>query len=194
MAKHRKEDIKKVEVKKKKKVWIPILAPKEFNHIEIGETLCEDPKQLIGRNIDVNLMTLTNDPKKQNIKIKFKVKEIKGEKVEAEVIGYELNTSNVKRIVRRGSEKIDDSFVVETKDNVKYRLKPLLLTRYETKRSILSAIRAKMREISIENFKKYDSISILNSIVSNSFQREAKDTIKKIYPIAICEVRMLQKL
>jgi len=194
MAKHRKEDVKKTEVKRKKKIWVSILAPKQFNNIEIGETLCEEPKQLLGRNIDVNLMVLTNDPKKQNVKLKFKVKEVKGEKVEAEVIGYELNTSHVRRVVRRGSEKIDDSFLVETKDNIKYRIKPLLLTRYETKRSILSAIKVKMREIAVENFKKNDSVAMLNSIVSNSFQREAKDAIKKIYPIAICEVRMLHKV
>src|SRR3989338_5688722 len=162
MSKHKKEDIKKTEIKKKKKIWVSILADKDFNNQEIGETLCEEPKQLIGRCIDVNLMTLTNDPKKQNVKLQFKVREIKGEKVEAEVIGYELNTSHVKRVIRRGSEKIDDSFLVETKDNVKYRIKPLLLTRYGTKRSILSAIRAKMREIAMDNFKKTDSVQMLN--------------------------------
>lgn len=194
MAKHRKEDVKKSEVKKKKKIWVSIFAPQQFNNLEIGETLCEEPKQLIGRKINVNLMTLTNDPKKQNVRLNFKVKEVKGEKVEAEVVGYELNSSHVKRVVRRGSEKIDDSFLVETKDNIKYRIKPLLLTRYETKRSILSAIRAKMREIAVENFKKNDSVTMLNLIVSNTFQREAKDAIKKIYPIAICEIRMLHKL
>ena len=41
--------------KKGKKVWIKIMAPAEFNGIELGESYVYEPESLIGKKLDVNL-------------------------------------------------------------------------------------------------------------------------------------------
>ena len=74
--------VKKItkELRKRKKKWIVLVAPREFNNSEIGESLCSEPKELIGRVVAVNLSSLVNDPRKQNIKVRFRVNDVKVEK------------------------------------------------------------------------------------------------------------------
>src|SRR3989344_1941834 len=52
--------------KKVKKRWIPMVASKEFDHVVLGETYVDDPEKAVGKVVRVNLMSLTNDPKKQS--------------------------------------------------------------------------------------------------------------------------------
>ena len=123
--------------KKGKKKWYEILASKHFHNFAIGECVAYEDKNLFGKVVNVNLGNLTRDAKLQNVRIKFKINEIKDGKAYTEVKGYELATSYIKRIVRVGRSRIDDSFLVSTKDNVKLRLKPLVLTKYKTQKNIL---------------------------------------------------------
>ena len=61
-------------LKKKKKRWVSIISSSNFNNSEIGETITSEPSTLIGRNVAINLMNLTQDIKTQNTKIVFKIK------------------------------------------------------------------------------------------------------------------------
>ena len=74
----KKEIIKKPLIKKKRK-WYILLASKEFNSVEIGDTLSSDPSLLINRTVEVNLAFLTNDMKKQNMRVTFKVTKLEEE-------------------------------------------------------------------------------------------------------------------
>ena len=60
-------------VKLKKKQWYQIVAPNQFDNVTLGETLVAEPKAMLGKTLTHNLMNLTNDTKKQNINIHFKV-------------------------------------------------------------------------------------------------------------------------
>src|SRR3989338_7804647 len=107
----------------KKKQWYPIIAPKQFENAVIGDTLAYEPQQMLGKTLSHSLMNLTNDMKRQNVAIHFKIVEVEGSKAKTSIIGYEIIPSSVKRFVRRASEKISLSFNCETADSLFLRVK-----------------------------------------------------------------------
>ena len=127
-------------LKKKKKKTYAIIA-KEFENDEIGETIASEDSLVMGRTIEVNLAQLMNDPKMQNIKLKFKINEVKDNKCFAEINKYIMVPTYVRRVVKPGKEKIEDSFMVTTKDNTKVRIKPIMLTKATAQKSVLSNLR-----------------------------------------------------
>ncbi|HLC55869.1 MAG TPA: hypothetical protein VJJ23_01400 [Candidatus Nanoarchaeia archaeon] len=190
----KKELIKKSALKKKKKTWISILSPKEFNEMEIGETLISDPQEAINKHIAVSLMAITNDIKKQSVRVVFKITEIKDNKALTEIIGYEIIDAYLKRITRRAKSKVEDSYDVITKDNIKVRIKPVIMTKNETSNSVLTSIHHKSKELLIENFKNNSYNDIVNGLITHNLQKAIRDGLKKIYPIAVSEIRYFRRL
>lgn len=180
--------------KQKKKKWYQIYAPDLFRGQVIGESLASDPNMLMGKRLSVNLMNLTDDPKKQNFRLVFKIVKIDGDKALTEIIAYEMLLTHVKRMMRKGVEKIEDSFVVQSKDNVNIRLKPLLLIRNKVNHSVSTAIRKKDQEVMSDEAKKQDYSDILRSIITNKLQKQSREALTKIYPLAACELRIVERL
>ena len=184
----------KEKIKKKKKKWYTILASSEFNKQVIAETISSDPKSLIGRTIKFSLMNLTREIKHQNIKIIFSINSVNENNALTEVVGYELVPSFIKRITRTGREKIDDVNTYETKNNIKLVLKLLIMTKSKTKRSILSNLRHKSKEFLTAKIQKQDYSELITSLITYTLQKELKSTLSKIYPVAVCDVRVLKKI
>ena len=194
MAKHRIENVtKKTDIKMKKKRWISILAPAAFNSQELGETTCERPEQLVGRKLVINLMSLTNDPKKQNVQVHFKIVNVTNDKAETQIVGCELSGAYVKKVIRRSGGKVEDSFAVTTKDNVKFQVKPLLMTRHKIYKSTLNDMQLKAREYIQNDFKNMDAEVALQAILMNKLQKETRENVRKIYPVSLCEIRKLER-
>ena len=179
---------------KKKKKWYSIYATGLFKDQKIGESLSNEAASLVGKKIALNLMELTNDPKKQNFRIIFKVVKVENDKAAADLICYEMLITNVKRIMRKGVEKIEESLIVQSKDNINVQLKPMLLTRRKIKRSIASAIRKKLRETLLEEAKKLEYNELIQYIIFNKIQKQVKDAMNKIYPLVVVEFRIVKKL
>jgi len=156
-----KETSKKI----KKKKWYPILANATFNNYEIGETIAESANSMIGKSVSVSLMALTQDMKTQNTKLRFKIKEAKDEKLYTDLVGYEIVTSSLKRLVHKNKDKIDDSFILTTKDNVKIRVKPFIVTKSSTNRSVLKALRKQAYESLADAASKNTYDALLENIL-----------------------------
>ena len=77
-----------------KKEWYPILAPKIFHNEVLGETPVYDTQQMIGKTITKNLMNLTNDVKRQNINIGFKIVGVQNGKAITDIVGYYMVQSS----------------------------------------------------------------------------------------------------
>ena len=120
----------KVKAKVKKKRWYNIVAPSNLNSAEIGETLAAEPDELMGRYVNTNLRNITGNIKQQNINLKLRVIAVKDRTAVTEVIGYKFLQTGIKRFVKRRIDRIDESFIVQTKDNKNIRIKPMLLTRF----------------------------------------------------------------
>ena len=180
--------------KKGKKRWIKIVGPGEFKNIVLGESYVIDPNILLGKKLKLSLGSLTGALKRQYALIGFKVKEIKGAEAHAEVVSYEMVLAHTKRLVRAGRDKIDDSFVVESKDKVKARIKPIGLTKNKAKNSILTRIRNLGREKIKEMFLKEDFNKALDEIISGRLQRSLKQELGKTYPLGVYDIRKLEVL
>ncbi len=181
-------------LKQKKKVWYEIIAPREFNSLSIGETMSFNPDSLIGRKINLNLMSLTRNIKKQNMRVKFEIKQVKDGKALTELVSYNLIPAYVKRVVRTGRSKVGDSMQYSTKDGVKVKVKPLVLTKNIVTRSIVKSLRKESRKFLKEFTEKQDYDGFVSSVLSYGIQRNLRDYLKKICPIAICEIRVFEKI
>lgn len=180
--------------KKKKKIWFSILGTKHFNNTEIGETLVSEPSSLVGKNISLNLGNLTNDVKLQNVKITFKIKEVKDSKALTEIVKYEVVQTSLKRMVHKGKNKIDDSFKLKTKDNVNVKIKPFIITKASTKKSILTSLNKKTRELITDVISKTDYETLLEDLIRYKIQNILKKELKKIYPLAQLQIRIFEKI
>jgi small subunit ribosomal protein S3Ae len=184
-----KKQTKKI-VKKKKK-WLDIIAPKIFKEHQLGQTIVFDDEEAIGRVVKVNLMTLLRDPKKQNINVAFQVEKIDAGKAYTTVYGYELISSSIKRLVKRRKDKIDDSFVCQTKDKKLIRVKPMLITNGKTNNSVITTFRKKCRYLFAKNIEKMTLDDLVSGIIFQKFLFQLKDELKKIYPLKSIEVKKI---
>ena len=175
--------------KLKKKQWYPIIAPKQFDNAVLGETLVYEPQQMLGKTLSHSLMNLTNDPKRQNINIHFRVVEIEGNRAKTSIVGYQIVPSSVKRFVRRASEKMDLSFSCETSDNVFLRVKPLVIARSDVKGSIAAKMRNNIAAYLARTIKKMTYDNFMLELISHKLQSEMRGFLNKIYPVKVCEIR-----
>jgi len=175
---------------KKKKMWIKIIATKEFKNAEIGESYVESPVKLVGRIISVNLMTLTRDAKKQSVNIQFKITEVSGsDKVSTELVGYEMISAHIKRVTKKIKGKVEDSMVAQSNDGIKVCVKPLVTTKVKAHRSDLARLQKAIRIFIKETIEKDSYINLMKSIVSGNLQKEIKQNTKKIFPINLCIIK-----
>ena len=192
MAKPKQKQKSQVVDSWKKKKWHRILAPKIFNEQVIGETPSIEPDSIIGRTVNSNLMHLTRDMKKQNMNVVFEISRVMGDTAYTGVRRFELNPSSIKRFIRRGKERIDCSFVCTTADKKKARIKPLLVTINNVRGSVSTELRDKTRKYLIERIKNTKSDILVQEIMHNKLQKELRDSLKKIYPLKICDIRVLE--
>jgi small subunit ribosomal protein S3Ae len=174
---------KKTSTKSKKKIWIKVFAPKTFNEQLIGESPCFEKEELIGRKLTTSMMSLTRDMKKQGINITFEITDIRGENAHTKIRGYSLIPASVKRMMRKNRDIVDESFNIITKDKDKVRIKPLIITRFCSSKSIRTAIRKELRKTVALHAQKISFETLTHDIISNKLQKTLKDKLRKIYPI-----------
>ena len=174
-----------------KKEWYPIIAPKIFREAVIGETVVYDPDKMIGKSMSENLMNLTNDVKKQNMKVVFEVVSVENNRALTEITGYKMVPSSIKRLVRRNIEKIDMSFPCSTSDKKNLRVKPLIIARS----AVSSSVGAKLRRNAEDFITKYvQGISydnLANDLITHKLQDLLRANLNKVYPLRICEIRSM---
>jgi len=180
-----------------RKVWLEIYAPeKVFNNALLGETVVnrDEEEKVIGRTVEVNLAFLTGNFKYQNYKVKFKVNKIAGGKLYSELVEISLYDSYVRRIVRRDTSRVDDSFIAKTKDGVDIRIKPLVITRFKANRRQRAAIRKTYKEFLINKIQTLDFYELVEKVMNYEIQEEIKPVLNKIFPVDRVEIRRLIRL
>lgn len=183
------EKVTKTKVKKKR--WVQVLSPELFRNESIGEVPVSEPGSLIERTITVNLMSLTRDIKKQNTSLKFIITNIKGDKAITQFHGYYLNSTSIRRLVRRGKEKIGLSIICKTFDNKKVRIMPLMIPYNKVKGSVASAFKKSTINYLTSYAAKTTFENMIRDLIANRLQRELKGVLKKVYPIRILEIAKL---
>jgi len=178
--------------KVKKKKWHPIYAPKQFQETQLGETYVSESTEIMGKFLTVNLSTIVRSMRKQNINIHFKVDDVKDGKGYTSIIGYSLINAAIKRLVRRGRDKVSDSFLAKTKDKKVMRIKPLIITMHKGTKSIQSAIRLETRKVIREFAFSKTTEEVFDSIINGKLQKLIKENIIKISPVKNIEFRIVR--
>jgi ribosomal protein S3AE len=173
----------------KRKVWLPIIAPGLFNNQPMGEMYIADDSDPKGRQVSVSLTVLTGDPQRQNIHIKFEVTKKENNQILTRTVGFSIVPAAVRKMMRRARERIDDSFVVKSKDGIAVRIKPVLITRGRTTGGVLKEMRAHLRVFVARSLAGLTFIDFIKELVAHRFQRQLQDTLRKTYPLQVCEIR-----
>ncbi|MBI4116473.1 hypothetical protein HY449_01890 [Candidatus Pacearchaeota archaeon] len=97
----------------------------------------------------------------------------------------------LRRMVRKGTDYVEDSFSAECK-NATLTLKPFLVTRKKVSRKIRNALRLKAREELSNYIKEKKSDEIFEEAIRNELQRNLSVKLKKIYPLSLCEIRIIK--
>ncbi|OHE26764.1 MAG: hypothetical protein A2Z84_07345 [Tenericutes bacterium GWA2_35_7] len=185
-------ELKQEKLSKRKKEWFDILASKEFNESLIGETICFNEDSLVGRVLYSNLAALTNDARTQNVRIKLVINEIKDKKAYTKLNGYQILPAFVRRVVKLGKDRVDDSLIYKTKDNLSVIVKPLLITKNKVKKSILSNLRLSAREFLNKYISKISYDELVFDLINYKLQKELKNNMKRIYPLDVAEIRIME--
>lgn len=174
-----------------KKSWYTIKATPAFDSSFLGESYVAESSMLVGRHLTLNLANLTGDIKQQGISLKFVISSINDGAGIADVIGYEASPSQLRRLVRRGVDRLDDSIKCEVSDGKSVTVKPFAVTRTSTSKRKLSLMRAFLRDAITNEVKKHTFDELVKMVISNKLQTLLKAGVKKIYPLKALEIRRL---
>jgi len=97
----------------------------------------------------------------------------------------------LRRMVRKGTNYVEDSFSIETK-NARVRIKPFLITRKKVSRVVRKALREKAKEELTKDLKGKTTQIIFEDLLQNKIQKSLSLVLKKIYPLSLCEIRILK--
>jgi small subunit ribosomal protein S3Ae len=174
-----------------KKKWFKIIAPSLLKEAVVGETFLANPEDIIGKKITTSLGNITGENQKQHTHVKLTVNSYQDGLFKTEIQGWKLLPSAMKKFVRRNRSRIDDSFVVITKDKKYVRVKPLIITRTKARRSIQTLIRQKIRAEIAKNFLQKDFNSIAEELLARRFQQGVNKKIAKLFPLTFFDLRNL---
>ena len=105
--------------------------------------------------------------------------------------GIYLMPYYVKRLVRKGTNYVEDSFVTDAAD-VQITLKPFLVTRRKVSRAVRRALRNKAREELIKYSKTKAVEEIFQDVLIGKLQKILSSKLKKVYPLSVCEIRTIK--
>jgi ribosomal protein S3AE len=96
----------------------------------------------------------------------------------------------IRRMVRKGTNYVEDSFETECKD-ADLKIKPFLVTRRKVSRAVRKALRNEAKKELLEYVKTKSAEELFSEVLQNQLQKKLSLKLKKIYPLALCEIRIL---
>lgn len=186
------EQKKTVQLVKKKKKWLNIHLSKDYGGALVGESYVSEANELIGKrlNVDLSIVSKTRNP---NVRLVFEVKNISDGNAVSEPIGYYVLSAYLKRLVRKGKTKIDESYIFRTKDDITCVIKVFLITKSKIQSKISGALRVELKKLIESEFKKKDFSQLFEYVILYGFQKSLKESLNKIYPLQALEIRMFYR-
>jgi ribosomal protein S3AE len=192
MAKKRKLSLKKRLEKFKKDRWFEIIAPKMFDEKVISHTVAIDEKQLYDRRVEISYRLLGGGLRVSHIKLKFKIKDVKGRKCYTDFDGFEIMREHIKRHLRKGRSLIDSVDYYTTKDGRKIQLTLHILTR----KTINTTQKQTIRDMAVKYFEELSKEKILDDLavdlVHGKYVSGLKEKLTKIVPIYKIEISKME--
>ncbi len=164
----------------KKKLWYKIIAPKEFDETQIGETVSSKPELIKGRIIGVNTRDIAGASKKQFATILFKVADVRGDRAYTKTIGHEVHEGYLRRLVRRHTSKILVVQSAQTKDGMRVKVKTVAITSKKVPHLRETSISKVVRGIVDAAVKSKTSAEVVPEVVFGNLPQQISKEAKKI--------------
>lgn len=175
--------------KSTKKSFFEVSAPLVSTKISLYAGSIEE---LENKTVNIDL---TKSLKGKSLVLKLRIK--KNPENPAQLLGepenLDLAGSYIRKVIRRGTDYVEDSFEADCRDIVA-RIKPFLITRRRVSRAILKALRNETKEFILAYVKTRTGKEIFSEIITNKIQKQLAARLKKIYPLALCEIRVFEVL
>jgi ribosomal protein S3AE len=172
----------KVVVKRKK--FIEVDAPIARTDIElVGETV----EELKGKTIKLDM---TRQLRGKSIELTLKVDTEKN-KAFATPIKLKLMPYFIRRMIRKRTTYVEDSFIVPTQQSMML-VKPFLITRKVVSNAVRRTLRNQAKNWIEDYFKEKKDEELFEEILSNRMQKPLSLKLKKTYPLSLCEIRVLE--
>lgn len=179
----------------KAKRWFTIRAPRNpWSFRIIGETIAEEPEQLVGRTFDIMQNELDGDFSKMHVQVVFRITDVVGGDALTEFSGHNVQKDHIRRQIRRYRGKVDDTVDVVTEDGYYVRFKPLLISRGRVKSSQKSAMRAKARDAILTMGASSTWIQLQKAVLDGTMETAIKDAVSTISPVRTAMIRRSQLL
>ncbi len=133
---------------------------------------------------------LTRILRGKSILMQFKVS-IEDNKAIAYPRGILLMSYFLRRMIRKGTDYVEDSFSADCKDAT-LKIKPFLITRRKVSKRVRRGLRERTREEIKKYLKERPSARIFDEILKNKMQKELSLILKKIYPLSLCEIKSME--
>ncbi len=170
------------------------MAVEKKKWFEVEIPLLEMKVKLIGYSIsDLNnrfvKLDLTRQLRGKSIEATVNIK-VNKEKAEGEITKLNLLGFFIRRMMRTNIDYVEDSFSAESLDSI-FQVKPFLITRKKVTSEVRKALRNEARKYLEEYFKDKTGEEILLDILNNKTQKSLSLKLKRIYPLALCEIRAI---
>ena len=171
-------------IAKKKKKFFDVDMPLIRKETQL---LAMDISELDGKEIKYDLTRIL---KGKSILMNFKVS-VKGEKATSTPKELKVMPYYLRRMVRKGTDYIEDSFKISCKD-AEILMKPFIITRRKVSRAVKNTLRNEAKKELIKYCKPKTNEMIFEEILRNKLQKSLSVKLKKIYPLSLCEIRIFK--
>jgi len=169
--------------KRKQKFWdveIPLIQKTTYLY-------AFEPESLDGKTLIYDLTRiLRGKGALLTAKVKVNDKNVTTIPKEIKVLPYFL-----RRMVRKGTDYVEDSLVLECKD-ARLIIKPLLVTRRKVSRRIKNALREKSKKELAEYIKENYVEEIFKEILQGKLQKILSIALKKVYTLSVYEIKTIR--
>ncbi|RDD54149.1 MAG: 30S ribosomal protein S3ae [Candidatus Korarchaeota archaeon NZ13-K] len=176
------------------KSWYNVYAVDVFPGQWIGETLADDPENLIGRNVEVVVRDITGDFMHEKYKLWFKIFKVDGNRAHARFIKEMLNKDYLRSIVQRRSSRIDIQSEETAKDGNYVRLFTLIITLTRIRSSQKHAIRKEVDRYVRGVIQNYTVEDLVRSFIFGNplpVTSEIQRIASKVAPVKYVELRKM---
>ncbi len=153
----------------------------------IVHLLAYSQDSLNGRIIKLDLTKIL---KGKNCEARFKVKKHDSDMI-GEIFSFTVFPSYIRRIIGHNISIVEDSFVAKSQDT-SLRIKPFLITRKRVHRSVRKALREEARDFLTKAAEERTREKFFQNVISGILQKQLSRRLKKIYPLAVCELRVVK--
>ena len=163
-------------------------------YIEVQVPFLNENIRVLGKPEELNNKTikldLTRKLRGKGLTIKLRIFNQEG-KLYAIPNSLHLASSYIRRMMRKRTNYVEDSFQTSAKD-IKVTFKPHLITRKKVSRVVRKNLRNTTKEFLTEYSKENDYMTIAEEVFNGTLQKALLPKLKKIYPLSFCDIRVFE--